>query len=118
MTSAERMLLAGLRSTAAQFSTTGAFSLSSKDGALGTFHGVIDEQQNQLDLVAGGQLAERGITIDAEMEQFTDADVTPELGMTVTVAGVQYTISRMPFQRSSAYSYRFECDRAMNARAR
>ena len=116
MTSTERMLLSGLRRNQEAFATTGSFKLSDESGVLGSFVGVVAEDTNSISVVAGGELNERTLMVDADKEQFSDVGVTPDLGMIITYQGIRYAIVKMPNSSASAYSYRFECERQMNSR--
>lgn len=108
MTHAESLRRLALSRLQEQSETTGSFTLSDTTGSLGTFSGVISDTSLS-EFMAGGELDDRSITVVAEANQFTDAEVTPTTGMTLTHAGLKYVVESMPGRHSDASSFTLRC---------
>jgi hypothetical protein len=95
MTQSERLMLRGWTRLQAQ-QTRGTFVLSDRSGTLGTFNCVANQPDNATRLALGGTENERAINLTVSREQFTEAEVTPTPGMTVTYQGSAYVIESIP----------------------
>ena len=116
MTQAERLQQRGFRTLQSQFSTRGSFSISDGTGTLGTFVGIVSIPQDQVMPVMGGDENERELQVVAEREQFTDASVTPECGMSITHQGTRWVIEDIPGQDSDEVCYTFKCTSPVSGR--
>lgn len=113
MTSFEQSLLRCVEKVQAGFPST--FTI---DGHATVFTGVISEEPNVMQFVAGGQSTDGSITIEATRAQFVTADVTPVTGSSVIFGGRRYVITGMPGLNSDPTSYRMTCEAPQKARGR
>lgn len=84
--------------------TGSEFTLSDSTGELGTFVGVVQDTSLQ-SFTEGGSLDDRTITIVAESEQFTTAEVEPDQGMSVLHDGLRYVVDSVTGRNSDAASF-------------
>jgi hypothetical protein len=69
-------------------------------------------------VVSGGEAVDIGITVEAERQQFVDAGVAPENGMSLIYNGRRFVISSMPGLNSDPTTYRMVCECPQRGKAR
>lgn len=92
MTAAERLMVRGQDRAERDWATTGSFAL---DGVVGTWVGVISDNQNMMTPEAGGLQEDRTITVVASKTQFETAGTSPQFRQRITWRGGNYVITRI-----------------------
>jgi hypothetical protein len=104
MTHAENMMRNAIAVLQDHHATGSGFTLSNTTGTLGSFTGLVQDTSFN-EVLAGGSIDDRTITIVAEIDQFTDAGVEPIAGMSVTHDSLRYVIESVTGRASDPTSY-------------
>ena len=112
MTAAERLMLRGQYRAEQDWATTGRFTL---DGVVGTWSGVISDNQNILTPEAGGLQEDRTITVVASKQQFETAGTSPQFRQRITWRGGNYVITRID-ERGDTGAFTITAEQAIKAK--